>query len=151
MAAYCCAHLLNKAGFAVDLQPIDRPRLPVILLGDQALALIRDIFDRPSLFDDAPRVRKRVVAWGTGAEPIAVEHSAVVVSEEALLDGIRPELAEAGRDWGWTIFAARPLPVPVVEHCFGTRMASAVPVTLRAWLRWRRRAGSNRSKMAGCF
>ena len=131
MAAYCCAHLLNKAGFAVELEPVDRPRLPVILLGDQALALIRDIFDRPNLFDGAPRVRKRVVAWGPNANPIEVEHSAVVVSEEALLVGIRPELAEADRACGWTILAARPLPVPVVEHRFGTRMASAVPVTLR--------------------
>jgi hypothetical protein len=130
VAAYCCAHLLNKAGFAVDLQPVARPRLPVILLGDQALALIRDIFDRPSLFEDAPRIRKRVVAWGIGASAIEVEHSALVVSEEVLLDGIRPKLAEGNRECDWTIFAVRPLPEPSAEHWFGSRMASAAPVTL---------------------
>lgn len=129
MAAYCCAYLLSKAGFRIDLQPLNRPRLPVILLGDQALALIRDIFDRPALFADLPRIRKRVVAWGPGAKPIEVEHSAVVVSEELLLEGIRPALLPNGRDYDWTIFAAKPLPSTVVEHCFGTRLASAAPVT----------------------
>jgi hypothetical protein len=128
VAAYCCAYLLSKAGFRIDLQPLIRPRLPVILLGDQALALIRDIFDQPALFSDLPRIRKRAVVWGPGAKPIQVEHSAVVVSEELLLAGIRPALLPNGADYDWTIFAARPLPSTVVEHCFGSRMASAVPV-----------------------
>lgn len=132
MAAYCCAYLLNKAGFRIDLEPVDRPRLPVILLGEQALALIRDVFDQPGLFSNMPRVRKRVVAWGPSAAPVAVEHSAIVVSEESLLDAIQPALAPTGsQEAPWTIFAARPLPAPTVEHCFGTRMASALPVTLK--------------------
>jgi hypothetical protein len=137
VAAYCCAHLLTKAGFQVDLEPVDRPRLPVILLSEQALALIRHIFDQPGLFADRPRIRKRVVAWGAVAKAIEVEHSAVVVSEAALLDAIRPagvgKSADAARTNAcatWTIFAARPLPAPSVEHCFGSRTASAVPVTL---------------------
>ncbi len=66
VAACCSAYLLAQAGFRVDLEALDRPRLPVILLGDQALALLRDIFDQPALFGDAPRIRKRVVWWGTG-------------------------------------------------------------------------------------
>ncbi len=131
VASYCCAYLLNKAGFRVDLERVDRPRLPVILLGEQALALIRDIFDQPRLFSDAPRVRKRVVGWGPNAAAIEVEHSAVVVSEESLLDGIRPATRPDGKDAAWTIFATRPLPAPAVEHCFGSRTASAVPVTLK--------------------
>jgi hypothetical protein len=137
VAASCCAYLLNKAGFRIDPQPVDRPRLPVILLGDHALALIRDIFDQPALFSDLPRIRKRVVAWGPDAPPLTVEHSAVVVSEEALLDGIRPVLttehAAAGNateETDWAIFAARPLPAPTTDYSFGTRMASAVRVTL---------------------
>src|SRR5580658_10184604 len=94
VAAYCCAYLLTKAGFPIDLQRVDRPRLPVILLGDQALALIRDIFDQPNLFADLPRIRKRIVAWGQdawgpNAAPLEIEHSAVVVSEKLLLDAIR--------------------------------------------------------------
>jgi hypothetical protein len=130
VAAHCCAYLLTKAGVQVDLQPVDRLRLPVILLGDQALALLRDIFDQPALFADLPRIRKRVVAWGPDAKPVAVEHSAVVVSEDLLLESTRPaHFAQA--DPGWTIFAARPLPSPAVEHSFGSRKASAVPVTLK--------------------
>ena len=132
VAAYCCAHLLTKAGFQIDLQPVDRPRLPVILLGDQALALIRDIFEQPELFADAPRIRKRVVAWGIGSEPVTVGHSAVLVSEATLLEAIRPAVSSSAiLDADWTIFATRPLPAPSVDHCFGTRMASAVPVMLK--------------------
>lgn len=132
MAAYCCAYLLNKAGFRVDLQLVNRRRLPVILLGDQALALIRDIFDQPSLFDNLPRIRKRIVAWGVGVKPIEVEHSAVVVSEELLLESIRPRRTDQPESQAtrWAIFAAPPLPVAVVQQCFGSRMASAVPVAL---------------------
>ena len=132
VAAYCCAHLLSKAGFRIEVQPVVRPRLPVILLNDQSLALMRDIFDQPGLFADAPRIRQRVVAWGPDAAPIAMEHSAVIVSEDALLEAIRPSLKPSGdREAPWTIFAARPLPSPAIEHCFGTRHASAVPVTLK--------------------
>jgi hypothetical protein len=132
VAANCCAYLLTNAGFRVDLDPVARPRLPVILLGDQAIALIRDIFGRPDLFADFPRIRKRIVAWGLGAAPIVVQHSAVVISEQALLDAIRPPTNPLGDlETPWTILAARPLPSPAVEHCFGTRTASAAPVTMK--------------------
>jgi hypothetical protein len=129
VAACCSAHLLAQAGFRVDLDPVDRPRLPVILLGHQALALIRDIFEQPALFSDAQRIRKRVVAWGR--EPQAVEHSAVLVSEEMLLDAIRPQGQSHGSDLPVTIYAAPPLPASASERRFGTRTASAVPVILR--------------------
>ncbi|HTW64505.1 MAG TPA: hypothetical protein VME17_07815 [Bryobacteraceae bacterium] len=132
VAAYCCAYLLGKAGFQVDLQPVDRPRLPVILLGDQALALVRDIFERPQMLADAPRITRRVVVWGPSAKPVDLEHSAVIVSEEMLLDAMRPPLASgAAQDLPWTVYAARPLPDPITEHSFGSRIASAVPVKLK--------------------
>lgn len=132
VAAYCCAYLLGKAGFDIEIEPVARPRLPVILLGDQALALVRDIFDRRELFANAPRIRKRVVAWGHGAEPVTLEHSAIIVSEEELLDAIRPAPVPGGTiDLPWTIHAARPLPSPAVDQCFGSRFAQAVPVSLR--------------------
>jgi hypothetical protein len=130
VASFCCAYLLSKAGFQIDIERMDRPRLPVILLGDQALGLVRDIFDQPRLFADASRIGRRVVSWGPNAAPIEVEHSAVVVSEEMLLDAIRPAIRSAGKDAAWTIVATRPLPPPVVEHCFGSRTASAVPIKL---------------------
>ena len=93
VAAYCCAHLLGKAGFGVTLERVGRPRLPVILLGDHALALIRDVFELPGPPQGALRVSRRVVAWGPHAKPRVLEHSALAVPEELLLQGIRPELA----------------------------------------------------------
>jgi hypothetical protein len=130
-AACCSAYLLAQAGFRVDVETVDRPRLPVILLSDQALALIRDIFERPALFARAPRIRKRVVAWEHTAA-VTLEHSAVIVSEEELLDAIRPGSSRRGsRDMPWTIHAARPLPAPAVDHCFGSRVAQTVPVSLQ--------------------
>jgi hypothetical protein len=133
VAAFCCAHLLTNAGFGIDLQPVARPRLPVILLGDQALALIRDIFDQPNLFADLPRIRRRVVAWGPNAEPVAIEHSAVVVSEELLLESLRLRGADQHESQcsPWSIVAAPPLAAAAVQHCFGSRMASAVSVKLK--------------------
>jgi hypothetical protein len=134
VASYCCAYLLGEAGLDVVLEPVDRPRLPAIMLSDHALALIRDIFDRPALFQDAPHVRKRMVAWGPDSTTLALDHSAVVVSEEALLRELQPGLLlrdEAGAAPSWTIFSARPLPAPAEDHPFGTRTASAVAVTLK--------------------
>jgi hypothetical protein len=134
VAASCCAYLLQKAGRAVTLHPLDRPRLPVILLGDHALALIRDIFQRSDLFQDAPQIRKRMVAWGADSHVLALDHSAVVVSEELVLKELSPKLAlnDSNTAPDWTIYASRPLPTPVEEHPFGSRMASAVPVNLEA-------------------
>jgi hypothetical protein len=134
VAAYCCTHLLHKAGFQVALEHVARPKLPAIMLGDQALALIRDVFEQPGLLHNLPRITKRVVAWGPGAEPLAVEHSAVVVSEEVLLAAIRPSHireANPAQEARWTVFAAPPLPPPTVERRFGSRMAFAVPVALK--------------------
>jgi hypothetical protein len=136
VAAYCCAYLLEKAGFRIDLQPVNRPRLPVILLGEPAVALLRDVFDQPSLFADLPRIRKRIVAWGLQAKPVEVEHSAVVISEDALLDAVRPSFPpetkqDTAQEASWTIYAARPLPHAVAEHRFGSRTAFATRVTLK--------------------
>jgi hypothetical protein len=133
VAASCCAHLLTKAGFQVALQPGVRSRVPAILLGDQALALIREIFDQPALFADRPPIRRRIVAWGANAAPVSVEHSAVLVSEQLLLDALRPARIPDTDPAApaWTIHASRPLPAPGEEHSFGSRFASAMPVTLR--------------------
>jgi len=133
VAASCCAYLLGNAGMQVTLHPIERPRLPAILLGDHALALIRDIFNRSDLFCDAPHIRKRVVAWGRDSQVLVLDHSAVVVSEELLLRELAQgvTLKDSGATPDWTIFASRPLPVPAEEHPFGSRMASATAVSLK--------------------
>ena len=131
VAAYCSAYLLIKAGFQVSLERVDRPRLPAILLNDHALALIRDIFDQPDLFRNAPIIRKRMVAWAPDSKLLALDHSAVVVSEEFLLQNLSPGAVGSKPEAGWTIYASRPLPAQTAEHRFGSRMASAVAVSLK--------------------
>ena len=128
VAAYGCAHLLGQAGFQIELEAVDRPRLPLIVLGQRALALLRDIFDRPDLLSDAPPISQRVVKWGAGP-PVTLPHSAVIVSEQILLEAIRPPLASgAERDFPWTILAAGRL----IDEDSETLMASAVPVMLHS-------------------
>jgi hypothetical protein len=131
IAACCCVHLLRKHGFEVTHERTDRARLPAIMLSDAALALIRDVFDRPGLFRDLPVIRKRVVSWGSHADPILLKHSAFVVSEEQLLAAVREETPNLSSDTpAWTVFTSRPLPPDSEEQSFGSRIARATPVTL---------------------
>src|SRR5437667_5116900 len=136
VAAYCCAHLLKTAGFRLTLDRPDRRRLPAILLGEPALALIRDVFEQDDLFRDLPRIEKRAVAWGPNSTPVALDHSAVVISEQCLLERLRPSLEKdndepADGATSWTVFASRPLPADTVDHHFGSRHASAARVELK--------------------
>ena len=90
VASYCCAHLLQQSGARVSIEPVQghsrHPRLPAILMSSRALDLIRDVFGRKDLLPEQPRIRKRVIAWGPRSAPRTFEHSAVVVSEQSLLD-----------------------------------------------------------------
>ena len=131
VAARCCGHLLGRAGYRVSFEAKPRPRVPLILLSDAAQRLIGDIFERHDLFRDLPVIRKRIVQWGS--EPVELDHSAVVVSEEQLLDRLGMVSCEAQA--GWTICAAPPLPAQTVEHRFGSRIASAVKVALKSTAR----------------
>jgi hypothetical protein len=126
VAARCCAHLLDQ----VSCERLSRPRIPVIMLSEAAQELIRDIFQKEHLFRDLPRIRKRVVRWGPDAAPVELDHSAVIVSEEELLDVLGCEESEGG-DADWTIIAARPLPAETTEHRFGSRVAMPVEVKLK--------------------
>ncbi len=94
---------------------------------------MREVFGRDRLFRDLPQIGKRIVAWGRNANPVELDHSAVVMSEEVLLEslGPAPPPAAPGAGIGWTIFGSRPLPVDVAEHTFGSRMASAMRVELK--------------------
>lgn len=136
VAASCCNRLLANAGFPVIIETGDRPRVPALMLGAAAQKLLADVFDRPDLFQDLPKIRKRIVAWGPNPEPLELPHSAVVVSEKTLLDRIQCELpasrVEPAPDVGWTIWAARPLPQPSREHHFGSRLATASIARLRS-------------------
>lgn len=131
VAGRCCAHLLSRAGVTVTVEPASRAPLPAILLGETAQKLITDIFGLEEPFENLPRIRQRIVAWGPKAEPATIEHSAVVISEAALMDRLGPApLGSDGRSMLWTIHATKPLPMGTAERSCGSRIAAAIPVEL---------------------
>lgn len=134
VAAQCCARLLGGSGFRVAIESVRRPKPPAIMVGETTQRMFGDVFQREDLFEGLPRISKRVVAWGVDSKPRALAHSAVVVDEQALLErlGSKPPIQERvdGGDACWTIVTSRQAPAESVEHQFGSRMASATPVTL---------------------
>lgn len=131
LAANCCARLLSRAGVAT--RRTNRPRRPVpaILLSDAALALLRGVLGQPQLFGDRPRIRRRVVSWGAGAEPVSLPHGAVVVSEGDLDAALAQPASPApdGRE-DITIHAAPPFPSGDLRR-FGSRRTATLEVGLR--------------------
>lgn len=134
IAAACCAHLLRKAGLDVRLTAPERPKVPALLVSEPALALMRDVFERPDLLTDRPRVSRRIVAWGEAA-PASLPHGGIAVSEAHLLDSLRTVEA-AGGSAGETapadfvIHAAGAPPDGAERRRFGGRMASSAQVRL---------------------
>jgi hypothetical protein len=126
VAARTCAHLLHRAGFRVSFEHTSRTPVPAILLGDAALRLLRDIFERDDLFRDAPRIHKRIVSWGdTSAE---LDHSAISVSEQTLLDGLGRIAQSEPANAAWTIRATG----LSESHRFGSRLATAASVEMKS-------------------
>jgi 2-polyprenyl-6-methoxyphenol hydroxylase-like FAD-dependent oxidoreductase len=136
IAACCCAFLLQKAGLRIRWLETHRPQLPAIMLSSTAVSLIRDIFDSPGLFadPDVHKIDSRVVAWGPNATPMVLDHSAIVISEQRLLESIRArfaiESAPEATVADWTIIASQPLPEGIDEHRFGARTGSVARVDL---------------------
>ncbi len=135
LAAGCCASLLDRAGVPFRRESVSRPKLPAIMIGETAQRVLGDIFSGFDLFKGLPRIRKRVVQWGANAEALALPHSAIVVSEQTLLERLEPVWARSGSVQSdapeWTIFSSRPLPSPCEEMQFGSRMAAASAVKLK--------------------
>lgn len=128
IAARCCAHLLGAAGIGVAFEQTVRPRVPAIMLGEAALALIRDVFARPGLFAAGHPIERRVVAWG--GDPVSVPHKAVVVSEAALIAALPAgQAARPGDRADFTIHTA-PVPAMPPQRRFGSRRAVAAEVRL---------------------
>ena len=100
------------------------------MLSDAAVALMRDVFSLPSLFCDLPKVEHRIVAWGDYAEPMQLAHSAVVVSERALLEGLDTPAEELSSSFkpDFCIYTSGTLPEPAMQNQFGSRRASAAQV-----------------------
>src|SRR5262245_47775385 len=128
ISAMGCAHLLARAGISTDVAATARPAGPVVLLSAPARALMRDLLDRPTLFADAPRIIRRVVAWGSD-EAVSLPHEAVIVTQ-ADFDAIELPPSMPDTDAAEiSIHTAAPFPAGDVEH-FGWRSASAVQVSL---------------------
>jgi hypothetical protein len=140
IAACCCSRLLRRAGFRVAEDKLDRPKLPAVMLSETSQKLLQDLFQQNKLLAGVHRIRRRAVLWGEQAEAVMLPHSALVVSEATLLNRIQAEAVPGGgaeQDVAeWEILAARTHPSaasrPFLEHAFGTRMASALPVMLKA-------------------
>jgi 2-polyprenyl-6-methoxyphenol hydroxylase-like FAD-dependent oxidoreductase len=105
------------------------------MLSEAAVALIRDVFGRPDLFRAAHRITRRSVCWGRGAEPVSLDHAAVVISERELLSDLEQVVESPDEPFDnagdFTIFASRPLPAAPVEHRFGSRSAHAARTHLK--------------------
>ena len=128
IAASGCAHILAGAGLRVAIEERRRPSVPTIMLSDPALGLIRSVFDRPDLFSDRPRVKRRVVAWG--GPPVIVPHGAALASEAQVQAALAVPAAAAADPADFTIHTASPLPLGEMR-VFGDRNAVAARVKLR--------------------
>lgn len=130
MAANCCAQLLMRDGIETIFTLTQRPPVPVIMLSDPALALLRDVIDNPTLFADKPRISRRIVSWG-GSEPAVLPHGAITLSEADLAATLAPAInASPEADGDFTIHTAPPFSGSGMQR-FGSRQASAVRVVLR--------------------
>lgn len=135
MAVSTAAHLMHRAGLAVDHEPGTRRPVPVIMLSDPALALLRDVHDQPQMFANKTRIERRVVRWGTG-DPVEMPHGAVVVSEDdlnAVLDMLpRKNHPTSGETKAlMTLHGMSPFPVEKRQR-FGERLSMTARVMLAA-------------------
>jgi hypothetical protein len=121
-------------GTRIETAP--RPKVPAVMLTGATQQLVQDVFQRSDIFAGVPVIDKRIVVWGAEARPVTLPHAAVVISEQALLDRIGPQLAAPDgpdtQEAGWRILTARPLPAPSVECEFGAHIATASAVKLKA-------------------
>ena len=135
VAARACAQLLEAAGFGVAVDSAHRPSLAAIMVSESTQGLFRDVFGPTDLFHGLRRIKKRIVAWGPDAKPVALPHSAVVLSEDALLNRLKRNRSaidlEGGIEAERTIIASRPPPPSSTEHHFGSRIAAAQAVNLK--------------------
>src|SRR5438093_11351228 len=118
IAASTCGRLLQSAGFDVSIERAPRTCVPALMLSDSSQALFRDVLELRDAFSSLPRIQKRGVKWGPQPEPVALPHSAVIASEQFLLEMVAklfranassPEAAD------WTIISSRRPPDSVLE------------------------------------
>jgi hypothetical protein len=128
VASRCCSFLLPGAGFMLSTLDLRQPRVPALVVGQATQRLMADVFRQPDLFAGLPRIEQRMVAWGPAAGPVALPHSAIVISEEALLARLPPisiTPRDGPTDWMVLTSGAR-----TAKQVFGTRVASVVSAEL---------------------
>jgi hypothetical protein len=128
LAARCCALLLSRASIPISIADSSHPRVPALVVSLATQRLLADVFEQPALFDNLPRIERRVVTWGPNAEPVNLPHHAVVISEEALLARL-PAISPSANTAAWNIFASAAR--HGVKQQFGTRIASVVSARLK--------------------
>jgi len=135
VAAACCVRSLAAHNLPVRVVKTARPKLTAVLLSEATQSLLTDLFEDTTLFQGLPRIRKRVVAWGPGAEPAVLPHSALVISEKNLLERLWdrvPEPIEGTPDLAcWEILSSRIDNPAGEEKRFGTRSAFVAEVQLK--------------------
>ena len=134
LAACCCAHLLRADGFTIRVAKRARPKLQTILVSHATQRLLCDIFEEQDLFQGFAPIRKRIVAWGQDAEVVTLPHSALVVSEQALLDRLWPRItaveAPPQSDAEWRVLSSRGAMPSLPEEHFGSRTAQTLTVRM---------------------
>jgi hypothetical protein len=135
VAAACCVRSLSGHGLPVSVVRAGRPKLSAVLLGEATQSLLTDLFVDKDLFAELPRIRKRVVAWGPGAHPIVLPHSAVVISEHDLLQRlwarVQTPIEENQDKAAWEIISSRAEYPGPDERRFGSRSAFVSNVQLK--------------------
>jgi hypothetical protein len=135
VAAACCARSISGYGLPVSVVRSGRPKLSAVLLSEATQSLLTNLFAEEKLFEGLPQIRKRIVAWGPGAEAIALPHSALVISEQDLLERLWarvPTPMEATEDTAaWEILSSRIDDPGADERRFGSRSAFVGNVQLK--------------------
>jgi len=125
VAAATATRLLADDGFALaGEREGSRSSAPVVMLSDQALALLRDLFGRADLFAGRPRIMRRIVAWGD-AELVTFPHAAIAVSgseiaAELALSPLQGDAVIAAKIHTATLAVPRRTPGPR-SHTLGVR------------------------------
>jgi hypothetical protein len=135
IGAASAAQCLTARGIAVDAEMPGHatPRqAPVVMLGEAAGTLLRDVFAGHAPLHDAlaraHRIARRVVRWGQ-AEPQAFDHAALVITGATLGDAL-PWPGPRATAATFTLSTTPPDGARLMR--FGAREAAAVPVVLSA-------------------
>lgn len=113
IASVCVTRLLRDAGIPVVSEKKPRPQVAAILLSQATQHLLQEIFTATSsnndLFEGFIPIRRRIVLWGTGQEPIDVPHFGLVAPEGVLLQRLWEQASSESDQAGsttiseWTI------------------------------------------------